>query len=1715
MKKRILSIILILCMVIGLMPLTAAAEEEAYWENKIWIGDIPVNRKTDGTDTWVFVPLSNILILNDNFSEFVASKLTDSNDEAYIRIEGLDNLTIRLSGKATVGVPGMEWISPESDRGVKTYGIYAPDTNLSIEDPGTLNVYGNANAIWCKSLNITESTVNCTSYATAIRVMDSSAYLDKTQTGDMLVQSSAAVTAKTTEGRGIYPELWHSTGTGYDYRDEGGAAVLVSGSLTVEDSTVNADNTCYSLPDVTEGYSMRPQYFYRNSFCTSILVLNDLTVSGSDASVTGKFKNKATEFGSLDPGMRTRLASVAAGKMFVKEGGTIEGFVTNSENADVTQGLRRVQLSEVRNLKNALISLSGEGVIRNGIANGSVETEAPEFSNDGGYVFKENFSPTDEYGSHREITIFKPSAVYLRKTESGQEMAFDSDFLRTYSVDGTTIDLRDLSGSVFVKNGWQPDWGIPKIYVKSGDWTLLPATDSALDCDLEKGSLTVQYENGQHYVGGSACVGFDAVLNIQGDGIINNWDIKAYPPAVDGISSGTVRFISGTVKQAKSELRNQVYILGGNIHFTPKEGQVVKNGDGKILYPLYYYFENPDSDKVTSIAAPGRMIDCEDEYYYPISYETVANYNNLVVWSLNDLDIYYASAETAEGEQYRLLRVPGGNGKLERAVPSYKLAENPNTRFYRNPEGSVTLSAGKIDVYENWGTIDDPRVVETLTELNSNMTAEWSYENENGEKIVVGGSSLTCEINDLSGITDYRTYTCEVYYKNADGSKSSIGSYSAKVYVMRWEEKDAVYAAPGDQVTFTVNPSEETKWAAGGFFDNMKWQVDKGAGWEDIPDSKSDSYTVEITEENAGYKYRRVVSHYYIGNFDKHESSIYVEFESPELSVIIAPEITSQPQGIRIQEQDTSVYEMGVSANNAESYKWQKKVDDTFVDIEGADSDTLEVGAGDVGTYRCVVSNRYGNTISKEAAVSTRPAPTCGTLNGANKTVGEKIELAVGISNAPEEAGVSVKWQYSADDGATWVDVVSIDEADNIHMNVTSLEFSETHYPEGTVIKRSEIISSLLTILKATADMDGWKVRCVLTDAVGSYYSNIAELSIDLPDYTVSFDTDGGTEIASKTEVQWEDKVLDGITDPTKDGWKFAGWKYGEAEVTPQTTYSELASDANVLSIELKAQWEDAAGPAGEISVGENIWNGFSDRISFELFFNSAQTAAITASDNSGDPVTISYLLSDKSLSEDELDGKEFTAYTGGFEITPDNKCIIYARLTDKAGNITYLSSDGIVLDNSAPVISGVENGETYCGAQTVTVEEEYIDSVTVNGTKVQLDANNQFTLSAGTHKIVATDKSGNASAEITVTVNDGHTYEWQSENGKYWKKCKICGDETSKKDIPVMTIDAPDKVCRTQDCLISALPAENVSVIEIGYEFISKGGPLNLNVVDGRYQGVLSTELYAQDEDSFTLVLYATTTDGFKFSVSKNVEIQNEHSGGGATCSTPAVCDTCGEIYGQPDSTKHNLEKTARKAATVLETGNSEYWHCKDCGKYFTDENGENETEYADIIIPKLPPEIIKGRGQLAKAGKKKELSFTSNAAFGDFIRVEINGKTLEEKNYTVKEGSTIVTLEAEYVAGLPIGDYGISIVSEGGTASTIFTVYSEASPGGDSNGNSSGNTAGNSNGSTNGGSSGNSKYVDSGDNTPMALWIALIAVSGVLVTVSGVHIKRKRNKF
>ena len=262
---------------------------------------------------------------------------------------------------------------------------------------------------------------------------------------------------------------------------------------------------------------------------------------------------------------------------------------------------------------------------------------------------------------------------------------------------------------------------------------------------------------------------------------------------------------------------------------------------------------------------------------------------------------------------------------------------------------------------------------------------------------------------------------------------------------------------------------------------------------------------------------------------------------------------------------------------------------------------------------------------------------------------------------------------------------------------------------------------------------------------------------------TYAYGALGGTYA---TQIVQAGETAKAPAEPTREGYTFIGWD----KAIPATMPAE--------NITITARWKDIEKPTGEIIIGTDKWQEFLNKLTFGLFFKDAQEVTINVADNSG-TVFISYLVTDQDLSEAELQSLVFSGYEEPFRIEPNGEYIVYVMLVDASLNITYLRSDRLTLDNVQPVISGVENGKTYCGARTVAITEKYIDTVTVNGTTVELDESDSFRLAPanGGQKIIVADKAGNTT-EMTVTVNDGHTYgEWVSNgDGTHTRKCTVDG---------------------------------------------------------------------------------------------------------------------------------------------------------------------------------------------------------------------------------------------------------------------------------------------------------------------------------------------------
>ena len=508
----------------------------------------------------------------------------------------------------------------------------------------------------------------------------------------------------------------------------------------------------------------------------------------------------------------------------------------------------------------------------------------------------------------------------------------------------------------------------------------------------------------------------------------------------------------------------------------------------------------------------------------------------------------------------------------------------------------------------------------------------------------------------------------------------------------------------------------------------------------------------------------------------------------------------------------------------------------------------------------------------------------------------------------------------------------------------------------------------------------------------------------EINQYTITFDTNGGSEIAPITQDYGTE--ITAPDNPTRKGYTFRGW---DKEI-PETMPAE--------NITITARWRDTEKPTGEIIIGTNKWNEFLNELTFGIFFKDTQEVTINAVDNSG-VVFVSYLVTDRELSEDELNSLVFRAYEEPFRIEPNGEYIIYVMLVDENINITYLRSDRLTLDNIQPVISGIENGKNYCEAQTVTVDEKYVDTVTVNGTVVTLDADGGFVLppTNGEQKIVVTDKAGN-NAEMTVTVNNGHTFgEWVSDDdGKHTRKCTVdgcdafetencsggnatctekavcdvCGKAYGEPDgtnheggvqewttrtafnheqkwnccgAVIVASEAhewKDGVCRECGYVCLHNDTDKNHICDYCEKTISEHEDADKNHICDYCEKTISEH---EDKDKNHICDYCEKIISEHEDTDKNHICDycgkgiTNHSGGKATCTEKAVCEICNEPYGEIDGASHaDLRHIEAKTATKDAEGNVEYWYCEACNKYYSDEAATKEIKKTDTVTAKLP---------------------------------------------------------------------------------------------------------------------------------------------------------------
>ena len=295
---------------------------------------------------------------------------------------------------------------------------------------------------------------------------------------------------------------------------------------------------------------------------------------------------------------------------------------------------------------------------------------------------------------------------------------------------------------------------------------------------------------------------------------------------------------------------------------------------------------------------------------------------------------------------------------------------------------------------------------------------------------------------------------------------------------------------------------------------------------------------------------------------------------------------------------------------------------------------------------------------------------------------------------------------------------------------------------------------------------------------------------------------------------------------------------------------------------------------------------------------------------------------------------------------------------------------------------------------------------------------------SGGTATCTEKAKCAVCGAEYGDVLGHDFTTSWTHDDNEHWKQCSRCD---KKDDVGPHTWD---------NGTITTAPT------------CTKAGERTYTCTEC---GATKTEPIDATGHSWKSDWTSDATHHWHECANENCDVTDnagkngyaEHSGGKATCTQNAVCEICKASYGSLDPNNHtDLKHIDAKVATAAEEGNIAYWYCDGCKKYFSDAAATKEITKAATVTAKLPPKITAGDGAAVTQGEKKELTFTSDASFADFVRVELDGTALEEKNYTKREGSTIITLNRDFVAALSVGEHTLAIVSQHGTATAKFTV-------------------------------------------------------------------------
>ncbi|WP_346662652.1 DUF6273 domain-containing protein [uncultured Merdimonas sp.] len=815
------------------------------------------------------------------------------------------------------------------------------------------------------------------------------------------------------------------------------------------------------------------------------------------------------------------------------------------------------------------------------------------------------------------------------------------------------------------------------------------------------------------------------------------------------------------------------------------------------------------------------------------------------------------------------------------------------------------------------------------------------------------------------------------------------------------------------------------------------------------------------------------------------------------------------------------------------------------------------------------------NGIVLDGTAATAPTVTTNGYTSGNWT---DEDVTITVSGSSALSGID-KYQVSTDNGTSWTDMTMTNGTASLTVSDSSASADGTTYifravsnsgvNGNTSAPITVKIDKTAPTLTLSGNTDDYLQNDTVTVSVNTGFSGVAKVEVsedggEAQDITQSYAdgyavTENGTytfTVTSGAGVTATSSITYDKLDQTKPvvsldthGYTSDEWTNGDvtlsvsdtsaalgdtkleykvgngewqaytdavtvSEDTNGTVYSFRAISASgveseTVSVTVKI---DKTAPDGDITIEENSVKKFIHDVTFGLFFKENVDVAITGTDNGSGVQTIEYNRSAKVLTEEQVAAlTDWTAYAGAISETAQDaeQFVYYVRITDNAGNTICFASNGATFDLTKPVITGVTDGADYYTTQSVQATDTNLASVTLNGKEV----GTEFTIAGNTeteYVIVAADKAGN---ETTVTVTMHKTEALRENLGDITKDNATSADRETVQDYldDLKERLEDEELTDEEKTILEGLADEAQDILDRIDEAERAG---STEAVD-QTQDITSDNVTPEDKEALEQakedIEQALDEFGGNYTDEEKAELEEELSRiEEALDVIERIEDTEAAIEALPDTV--NPDDT--KAEEQINAAKDLYDALSDYEKSLISADAKDKLE--GLLAALRDYRITEGSGSTFTKGSSAGLTFTANGAYSKFTGIEVDGKAVDTDCYTAENGSTIITLKAEYLETLAAGEHTLTVLYTDGKATGTFTVTEKPDEVVDDNGNTpqTGND-GDETGKDDAASSetgDDSKSPETGDDSNIALWIAVMLAAGAALTGTAVYSRRRK---